>query len=123
MCGCKEKDCKHAPLARKIKLSISYQLALKSYETALALNPYDFNTRYNLGELYYTGLNDRRNALKEFVRVLEDNPALFNASYKAGLICAANGMTKEARLLYTRVISLDALNPVAKHRLRFLATK
>jgi tetratricopeptide (TPR) repeat protein len=72
------------------------QMALKSYQTALALNPYDYNTRYNLGELYRTLFEDNEKALREFVLALEHNPNHSEANYRAGLICAQNGMMKEA---------------------------
>ena len=71
-------------------------LALRSYQTALALNPYDYNTLYNLGELYRTLLNDNENALASFVKALEYNPTHSEANYKAGLVCVENEMFKEA---------------------------
>jgi tetratricopeptide (TPR) repeat protein len=71
-------------------------MALKSYQTALALNPSDYNTLYNLGELYRTLLNDNENALKAFVAALEYNPSHSEANYKAGLVCVENEMFKEA---------------------------
>ncbi|MFP4163835.1 MAG: tetratricopeptide repeat protein [Chitinispirillaceae bacterium] len=72
------------------------EMALKSYQTALALNPDDYNTRFNLGELFYTLYNDNRDALREFTRVLEINPEHTEANFKSGLICLENGMIKEA---------------------------
>ena len=72
------------------------EMALRSYQTALALNPYDYNTLYNLGELYRNMLNDSENALREFVAVLDINPDHDEASFRAGLICVENDMFKEA---------------------------
>ncbi|MDR0330194.1 MAG: tetratricopeptide repeat protein [Chitinispirillales bacterium] len=86
----------HARLGMIYYYELDSDLALKSYQTALALNPYDYNTHYNLGELYRTLLNDNENALKEFVLALENNPNHSEASYKAGLVCVENEMFKEA---------------------------
>jgi tetratricopeptide (TPR) repeat protein len=72
------------------------ELAKKSYQTALALNPGDYNTHYNLGELYYSKLNDEKHALDEFKKAIEGNPQHAEANFKIGLICLSNNMTKEA---------------------------
>jgi tetratricopeptide (TPR) repeat protein len=85
--------------------------ALKSYQTALALNPYDYNTRYNLGELYRTHLEDKENALREFVAAIELNPKHSEANYRAGLICAGNGMMKEAIRYFEASLQNNRQNP------------
>jgi len=86
----------HARLGMIYYYKLDAENALKSYQTALALNPYDYNTRYNLGELYRTLLEDDEKALEEFVIAIGGNPSHGEANYKAGLICAQNGMLKEA---------------------------
>jgi tetratricopeptide (TPR) repeat protein len=86
----------HARLGMIYYYKLDTEQALKSYQTALALNPYDYNTRYNLGELYRTLLEDNEQALEEFVLAISGNPNHGEANYKAGLICAQNGMLKEA---------------------------
>jgi tetratricopeptide (TPR) repeat protein len=60
------------------------------------LNPRDFNTRYNLGELYYSALGDTENGLREFKIALKQNPGHVEANFKVGLICLNNNMIKEA---------------------------
>jgi tetratricopeptide (TPR) repeat protein len=85
-------------------------LALKSYQTALALNPSDYNTLYNLGELYRTLLNDNENALKAFVAALEHNPTHSEANYKAGLVCVENEMFKEAIRYFEASLESDRKN-------------
>jgi tetratricopeptide (TPR) repeat protein len=72
------------------------ELARKSYQTALILNPDDFNTHYNLGELFYGVIGDTVAALKEFKNAFILNPSLYEAAFKIGLICMKNGMNKEA---------------------------
>lgn len=80
-------------------------LAKKSYQTALALNPNDFNTRYNFGELLYGVLNDTVSALKEFKAAYTLNPDLYEAAYKIGVICLHNGMSKEAVRYFREAIA------------------
>jgi tetratricopeptide (TPR) repeat protein len=72
------------------------EMAKKSYTTALALNPHDYNTHYNLGELYYSKYNDNADALDEFKKALEGNPSHAEANFRAGVICLGNNMAKEA---------------------------
>lgn len=72
------------------------EMAKKSYTTALALNPDDYNTRYNLGELYYSKYEDNANALDEFKKALEGNPLHAQANFRVGVICLGNNMVKEA---------------------------
>ncbi len=79
-------------------------LARKSYQTAIALNPDDFNTRYNYGELLYGVLGDTVRALKEYKRALTLNPQLHEAAFKIGLICMKNGMIKEAILQFEQAL-------------------
>jgi Tfp pilus assembly protein PilF len=72
------------------------EMAKKSYMTALALNPNDYNTHYNLGELYYSKYEDNTNALDEFKKTLEGNPSHAEANFRVGVICLGNNMIKEA---------------------------
>lgn len=72
------------------------ELAKKSYQTSLVLNPHDFNTCYNFGELLYGVLGDTVEALKYYKRAYTLNPKLYEASFKIGLICMGNRMFKEA---------------------------
>jgi len=85
-------------------------LALQSYQTALALNPSDYNTLYNLGELYRTLLNDNENALASFVKALDYNPSHSEANYKAGLVCVENEMFKEAIRYFEASLESDKKN-------------
>ncbi len=71
-------------------------LSEKSYKTALAINPTDFNTHYNLGELYYSQFNDRTKALKQFKKSVSLKHDHVEGNYKIGLISLENEMNKEA---------------------------
>jgi tetratricopeptide (TPR) repeat protein len=72
------------------------EMAKKSYTTALALNPNDYNTHYNLGELYYSKYEDNAGALDEFKKTLEGDPSHAEANFRVGVICLGNNMVKEA---------------------------
>ncbi len=102
--GCLLKILEIEPLNAKThaRLGMSYyyldepELAKKSYQTALALNPSDYNTHYNLGELYFTKYEDNAAALEEFKKTLEGNPGHAEANFRVGVICLGNNMLKEA---------------------------
>jgi tetratricopeptide (TPR) repeat protein len=100
----------HARLGMIYYYEKDLDMALKSYQTALALNPSDYNTLYNLGELYRTLLNDNENALKSFVAALEYNPTHSEANYKAGLVCVENEMFKEAIRYFEASLEDDRKN-------------
>ena len=72
------------------------EMAKKSYQTALALNPGDYNTHYNLGELYFVKYEDNASALDEFKKTLAGKPDHGEANFRVGVICLGNNMTKEA---------------------------
>ena len=132
------------------------EMAKKAYQTALALNPNDYNTHYNLGELYYTKYEDDTAALEEFKKTLEGNPAHAEANFRTGVICLNNAMIKEAvrylekareaspknvrvllqlgvayeRLdmkdealnIYRLILDIDALNQVARQKIKLLSS-
>lgn len=85
-------------------------LAKKSYLTAIALNPKDFNTLYNLGELYYIAFGDTENALREYNATLKINPDHVDANFKVGLICLRNNMTKESIHYFRDALKTDPEN-------------
>jgi len=81
--------------------------AEKEYKVALALNDRDYNTWYNLGELFLNQANEqnrkekvleyRRKAFKCFQKSINLNPRKsYSAYYKVGLIMNLNMQYKEA---------------------------
>jgi tetratricopeptide (TPR) repeat protein len=86
----------HARLGMVYYYLDEQEMAKKSYITALALNPNDYNTHYNLGELYYSKYEDNGSALDEFKKTLEGNPLHAEANFRVGVICLGNNMVKEA---------------------------
>lgn len=71
-------------------------LAEKFYQTALTLNWNDYNTHYNLGELYYSIFNTPKKALKEFNNTIQIKRNHVEANFKIGLISLENNMYKES---------------------------
>ena len=98
------------------RLGMSYyyldepEMAKKSYQTALALNPGDYNTRYNLGELYFTKYEDNAAALEEFKKALAGNPNHAEANFRIGVICLGNSMMKEAVLYLEKAVAASPKN-------------
>ncbi len=79
--------------------------AEREYETALTINPGDYNSWYNLGELLlgrsYNSRGDeqlalRHRTLKCFLTALEYNPNHYSAHFRAGVLLNGNGQFKEA---------------------------
>ncbi len=131
--------------------------AQKSYETSLALNPYDYNTYYNLGELFYAVFNNTAEALRAFKHTVELKEDHISANFRIGMISLGNNMLREAvhylekahtsdqdniRILlqlavayerlgkyeetmqsYRKVLRIDALDDIAKHKLLLLQNR
>jgi tetratricopeptide (TPR) repeat protein len=76
------------------------------YKKALKINPYDYNTWFNLGELYLSEANESgyipevrkktKNALEAYLKTIEHDSLHANAHYRIGIILNANGGHKEA---------------------------
>ncbi|MBD3347290.1 MAG: tetratricopeptide repeat protein [Chitinivibrionales bacterium] len=104
----------HAKTHSRLGMAYYYleqaEAAEKSYQTALALNPHDFNTLYNLGELYYTFYNDRQRAAERFKKALAIVPDHAEANFKLGLICLENEQNKEAAFFLKRAKDAEPSN-------------
>jgi tetratricopeptide (TPR) repeat protein len=74
----------------------NYKQAQTEYELALQVNPNDFNTWYNLGELFYAANNDSMAAMRCFKKVTELDPNHSGACFRMGLIFFRNKQYKEA---------------------------
>lgn len=79
-------------------------LAEKSYQIALAINDNDYNTHYNLGELYYTSFENSKKALVEFKKTIHKKADHVEANFKIGLISLENSMFKEAIQYFTKAL-------------------
>lgn len=92
----------HSPSIARLGMIYYYQgktaPAKEMYELALSVNPTDYNTMYNLGELYLTSLNRPVEAFEWFRKVLEFKKDHFFAQKKLGIIALNNRNYKEACL-------------------------
>jgi tetratricopeptide (TPR) repeat protein len=112
----------HARLGMVYYYLNQWSLAEKTYQTALMLNPGDYNTQYNLGELYYTTYwnssdisQDKKNelrlkALEKFKKTIEINDSHVDANFKIGLISLENDMLNDAILHFKKALKLDHEN-------------
>ena len=76
------------------------------YKKTLSINPYDYNTWFNLGELYYSKANESgdasdirqktNQAMEAYLKAIANNPQHINAHYRVGLLQNLNGAHKEA---------------------------
>ena len=76
------------------------------YRQALKINPYDYNTWFNLGELYLSLANESsdtsnvrrkvKSALESYLMTIKNDSLHINANYRIGLILNGNGQHKEA---------------------------
>lgn len=73
-----------------------YRNAEREYEVALSMNPEDYNTWYNLGELQFRIQNRPQVAFKSFEKALALEPTHASAHFKTGLILFHNNQYKEA---------------------------
>jgi len=76
------------------------------YKKTLQINPYDYNTWFNLGDLYLSLANESsfspeirqktRQAFEAYLKALENEPLHADANYRIGMILNGNGQHKEA---------------------------
>ena len=80
--------------------------ARKEYQVALKVNPRDYNTWFNLAELYLGAAAKERSpekirtlrgqAMEGYLKAIELNPAHAQAHFRAGVLLNGNGQYKEA---------------------------
>jgi tetratricopeptide (TPR) repeat protein len=76
------------------------------YTRALKINPYDYNTWFNLGELYLSRANESvyvkdirqktHKAMEAYLKAIENDSLHANAHYRVGIILNGNSGHKEA---------------------------
>ncbi|MEO7777617.1 MAG: tetratricopeptide repeat protein [Fibrobacteria bacterium] len=92
--------------------------AEKEYRAELAMNPEDYNTWYNLGELQLAyAANEvfpkiiqgyRADAMECFLKSLEINPDVAEAHFRVGVLLNGNGQYKEAVRHLEAALRLDS---------------
>ena len=100
----------HARLGMAYYYLNKQRLCEREYQIALTLNPNDFNTWYNLGELYYQFKNDSASALRCFSNAIKLNPSHSEAHFKMGLILFRNQQYKEAKTHFETALTNDNNN-------------
>ncbi|MFH0921311.1 MAG: tetratricopeptide repeat protein [Fibrobacterota bacterium] len=80
--------------------------AKEMYELALSINATDYNTLYNLGELYLTAFGDPVNAYQYFQKVVDLRKDHFPAIKKLGVIALNNRNYNEAALWFEKAEDL-----------------
>jgi len=88
-----------------------------AYKTALAMNPKDYNTWYNLGDLHLSIANESdrpsifsqrtRAALEAYLTSLANHPDHPEAHYRVGVILSANKQYREAILHLQQALQAD----------------
>jgi tetratricopeptide (TPR) repeat protein len=76
--------------------------AKKMYELAISINGTDYNTMYNLGELYLTSYSDAENGYKWFLKSVSIKPDHVSALKKLGIIAMTNRNYKEALIYFEK---------------------
>lgn len=97
----------HARLGMAYYYLKEYKKAKHEYEITLKINPDDFNTLYNLGELLYTVENDSVEAMQYFQKAIDQNPEHYKAFFKKGIILFRNAQYKEAAVHFLRAHSIE----------------
>jgi Tfp pilus assembly protein PilF len=85
--------------------------ALVYYKKAIEKNPYDFNLAFNLGELYFSSLNDNANARIFFQRAKELSPDIWQSYFKIGLIFMEESKLDSAINYFRTANGYSANNP------------
>jgi len=84
--------------------------ALRHYEQAARLEPGNGTFRKNLADFYWVEQGRTEDALKIYVRVLEDSPQDIEALTAVARVCAALGQREDARVFYERILELEPWN-------------
>ncbi len=96
----------HTPTMARLGMVYYYMgninKAKEMYELVISINKTDYNTMYNLGELYLTLLNDPINAYLWFRNSVEINPDHFEGVKKLGVIALNNRNYKESCLWFEK---------------------
>jgi tetratricopeptide (TPR) repeat protein len=95
-------------------------LALRHYEQAARLEPGNGTFQKNLADFYWVEQSRTEDALKIYVRVLEDSPQDIEALTAVARVCAALGQREDARVFYERILELEPWNTDAHDALNQL---
>lgn len=94
--------------------------ALEAYEQAVQLAPHDHTYLKNLADFYLIEQSRTEEAMKLYLRVLEDNPQDIESLIAGGLVCTSLGQVEDAKMFYHRVIEIEPGNEIAQNALNGL---
>lgn len=97
-------------------------LALKSYEQAVAIEPTNPTYCKNLADYYLIEQGRVEDAMKLYLRVLENDPMDVESLIATGLICVSIGKVDDAKHFYNRVLEIEPWNETAQKALNNLQT-
>lgn len=97
-------------------------IALQCYEQAVKLDPRNENYCKNLADFYLVEQRRVEDAMKLYLRVLEDNPKDVEALMATGMVCSSIGKTEDAQHFYHRVLEIEPRNQSAQIALNDLNT-
>jgi len=92
------------------------QKALKEFQTALKINPFDFMSYFGLGNVYYQ-MQDFAQAIDSYKRALAVNPYFYNAHFNLGIIYKESGRKKEAQEQFKEVLKFNPEDCAAHYNL------
>jgi tetratricopeptide (TPR) repeat protein len=87
---------------------------LAAYERAVQLEPSDHTYLKNLADFYLIEQSRTEEAMKLYLRVLEDNPQDIESLLASGMVSASLGQVDDATIFYNRVIEIEPWNEIAQ---------
>ncbi len=90
---------------------------LAHYEKAARLQPENITFRKNLADFYYVELHRVEDAMRIYVKILENDPQDIEALLITGHICISLMQFEDARIFYNRVLEIEPWNMDARENL------
>ncbi len=95
--------------------------ALTYYEKAVQLQPGNITFQKNLADFTYAELCRAEDAMRIYVKVLENDPEDIETLLSCGHICEDYNQIDDAKIFYTRVLKIEPWNLIARESLDGLA--
>ncbi len=87
--------------------------AISSYETAVQLAPSDHTYCKNLADIYLVEQGQIEDAMKLYLKVLEEAPQDIESLIACGMISASVGQSEDARHFYHKALEIEPWNETA----------
>ncbi len=116
-----EEGFNFCPICGASTLSPAIAAMIQDAHKALAQNPDDVNSRYNLAVAYKLAGQDEL-ARQEYARVAQMQPDFSDVHYELGLLYAKHGRLAEAKTALTRAAELDPQDERIARALKRLET-